>query len=300
MVPGVFLKSKKLIFIYITFVFSSAVFSYVWYWEFRPHGLEVYFFQDATAGGSPQLFTFIRTAKNKTILIDGGKSNQVIKKITHAMPFYRRRIDVVILTQLDDAHATGLVSVASRYTIGHFLFPALPGGAVVAPSSSYEELKNIVRDRKIAFENVNTAVAPKFTGIDGIQISFFFPDQNFKFSKTNKPLLAFSLEDVARSVSILFASGLSKTEQKYVLENSFDQAVKNRLLVFAPAGNAATLNEDFLAHIDPTQLIFSKKINSKNNNINAAAKVFSRTNIATEGDTRFFFDVGAFKKVKIE
>ncbi len=56
--------------------------------------------------------------KSKQILIDGGPDNSVLRCLAHHMPFYDRKIDVVVLTHDNSDHSTGLVEVNKRYRVG--------------------------------------------------------------------------------------------------------------------------------------------------------------------------------------
>lgn len=50
-------------------------------------------------------------------LIDGGPDDTVLSKLGQVLPWYDRRIDVLIPTHADADHITGLIEVARRYTI---------------------------------------------------------------------------------------------------------------------------------------------------------------------------------------
>lgn len=74
--------------------------------------LKVYFF-DVGQGDA----IFIEAPNGKQILIDGGPDNSVIQKLSKAMPFWDRTIDLILLTHHDADHLTGLVEVLKRYEV---------------------------------------------------------------------------------------------------------------------------------------------------------------------------------------
>ncbi len=74
--------------------------------------LKVYFF-DVGQGDS----IFIETEEKKQILIDGGPDNKVIQRLSEAMPFWDRTIDLIILTHPDKDHIAGLPEVLKRYRV---------------------------------------------------------------------------------------------------------------------------------------------------------------------------------------
>jgi beta-lactamase superfamily II metal-dependent hydrolase len=263
---------------------------YIWYWEYRPHGLEAYFFTEDGGVGSPPVSTFFRTSTGKTILVDGGKTSQIVRKISSVMPFYRKDIDVIVITNPDDAHVTGLVDVVKRYHVKKIIEPY----GVVSTSSSYLELKRVSSEKGLQLEEVKTGDMFNMSMIAKV----FFPDQSFQFSKTNPPRLVFSLGDASSSTSFLFAADISKSEQKYIagkfsLTDFFASniAATNRILVFPHAANAGALRDDFLTLIKPTTIIYSRKSKVKKGGEGLfATSSASAVNLADFGDTAFSFN----------
>lgn len=63
----------------------------------------------------------IVTPHGQTILIDGGPDASVLKKLGTVLPFWLRKIDLVILTHAHDDHLAGLIDVLKRYQIKQIL-----------------------------------------------------------------------------------------------------------------------------------------------------------------------------------
>jgi competence protein ComEC len=57
------------------------------------------------------------------VLIDGGPGRKVLERLGEEMPWWDRRIEVVILTHPEADHITGLLHVLDRYEVGLVLFP---------------------------------------------------------------------------------------------------------------------------------------------------------------------------------
>lgn len=64
----------------------------------------------------------IKTPDKQVILIDGGPDNRVLRRLGENLPFYRRRIDLVIYSHYHDDHTIGLVEVVERYQVGKLLY----------------------------------------------------------------------------------------------------------------------------------------------------------------------------------
>jgi len=63
----------------------------------------------------------IVTPHGQTILIDGGPDASVLKKLGTVLPFWLRKIDLVVLTHAHDDHLAGLIDVLNRYQIKQIL-----------------------------------------------------------------------------------------------------------------------------------------------------------------------------------
>lgn len=218
----------------------SVLFIYIAHFELRPHVLEVYFFH-LDRGRS----IFIKTPNNQTILIDGGQNSQILREITKAFPFYRRRIDTVIVTSPEAKNAGGLSEVMSRYDIGRVIEPTTMG-----TSSALLAFEKEVRKKRIKIEQVEKG--DQFE-IDGIKFNILFPDSIFRFNKTSKPEMVIHLSFA--STSALFLGDVSKTIQK-----SFVSLVEHiNLVEYAHSASDSRVSPDLFDKIDPDFVVINKK-----------------------------------------
>jgi len=56
-------------------------------------------------------------APNAQVLVDGGPTSEVVEKLTSVLPFWDRKLDLIINTHPHADHVTGLVSVLQRYQV---------------------------------------------------------------------------------------------------------------------------------------------------------------------------------------
>jgi competence protein ComEC len=87
----------------------------------------------------------IQTPNGQDILIDGGPDPQKINlELSKKLPFWDRTIDLVVCTQPQADHITGLVEVLQRYKVKQVLEPG-----VSYNSSIYQEWCNLVEEKHI-------------------------------------------------------------------------------------------------------------------------------------------------------
>lgn len=149
--------------------------------------------------------------KNKQVLIDGGPAStqggpsssdkELLLCLQSEMPFWDRKIEVVVNTHPDQDHFGGLTEVVSRYRIGYFLH----SGYDNPDSWRWQELKKLLIDKKICtkmvpagdafrvdklyFESLFPPLA-KSQAEQGLQTEFFdnqnkCPVPEFKFQSDN-------------------------------------------------------------------------------------------------------------------
>ncbi len=90
----------------------------------------------------------IQTPSHQNILIDGGPDPQKINlELSKKLPFWDRTIDLMISTQPQADHVTGLVEILQRYKVKQVLEPGVP-----YDSSIYQEWLKLVDEGQIKHE----------------------------------------------------------------------------------------------------------------------------------------------------
>lgn len=90
----------------------------------------------------------LATYKDIQILVDGGPNNKVLDCLSKYVPFWDRKIEIVMLSHPQTDHYTGLIEVFKRYKVEYFLANALNSDA-----PAYEALKEEVKLKKIRVVN---------------------------------------------------------------------------------------------------------------------------------------------------
>ena len=102
----------------ITILLVAVIYAIVSYRSYFVSDCFHVFFFDVGQGDSE----LIVTPKGKTILIDGGPDRKVLRGLGTALPFWRRKIDLLIITHAHDDHVVGSIEVMRRYQIKNILY----------------------------------------------------------------------------------------------------------------------------------------------------------------------------------
>jgi len=131
---------------------------------------------------------FIKTQKNKQILIDGGPSNVVVEKLNEVMPFFDRTIDLLILTHPDYDHLSGALEVLKRLDVKNVLMTG-----VYMESTYYDEFMKELKSKDI---NILIADSENDFKIDEVYFDILYPFENIsneKFDPINNSSIAILL-----------------------------------------------------------------------------------------------------------
>ncbi|MBU1992981.1 MAG: MBL fold metallo-hydrolase, partial [Patescibacteria group bacterium] len=105
-----------------------------------PDGLLHVYFLDVGQGDA----ILIQTPNSKFILVDGGPDDKVLTEMSDVMPFFEKKIDLLVLTHAHADHINGLVPVLKRYDVEKVLITGAKGYG-----SYYEEFTNLIAEKEV-------------------------------------------------------------------------------------------------------------------------------------------------------
>lgn len=115
---------------------------------------------------------FIRTPNRKDILLDGGPGKKVLDCLSHHMPFWDKRLELVILSHPHQDHFAGLIDVIKVYSILSFVTENLSN-----ESDSFAYFQKQLVEKAIQARFVYTADGIKTN--DGVGLRVLAPSQRF-------------------------------------------------------------------------------------------------------------------------
>jgi competence protein ComEC len=197
----------------------------------------------------------IQTPNGQNILIDGGPDPQKINlELSEKLPFWDRTIDLMVCTQPQADHITGLVDVLQRYKVKQALEPG-----VSYNSSIYEEWLRLIEDKEIEYD-----IARSGQEIDlgnGIALEVLNPPEAF-FEGTsddvdnNGVVLRLSWGQV----SFLFTADI-REEAEFELIGQRGN-LRSTVLKVAHHGSDTSTSQQFLAAVAPEVAIVSVGANN--------------------------------------
>ena len=122
-------------------------------WPQGPGQLSITFLDVGPAGEPPQgEAIFIRTAENKTVLIDGGMdATSLGQALDSRLLYWQRSLDMVILTTPRNDHLGGLQDVVTRYKIG-----SIRDAGMLHPTTTYARWRRTISERALSYTPVSS------------------------------------------------------------------------------------------------------------------------------------------------
>ena len=121
------MKTNLIITRWIFLVFLLFLTSLIWsmVWHFSPKTELEIAYLDIGQGDA----TLITAPNGNRLLIDGGEGAQILTAISDVLPFYDRRIDILLATHAHTDHLGGFPSVIDRFKVQAVIDNGLPGSS---------------------------------------------------------------------------------------------------------------------------------------------------------------------------
>lgn len=194
---------------------------------------------------------FIQTPTRNKILIDGGKrQGNVSFKVGSLMPFYDKKIDIVIATHADSDHIGGLIDVIDRFDVR----------ALIVPSQNPEKelgsfLIESARRKNIKIYEAKD-IARIILGEVVLEILPYF--ENIAYKNENQKSIVSKL--VYRQDSFLFTGDIDKFNENIFIEHDID--VSADVLKVAHHGSKSSSSNLFIKSVNPKVAVIQSGENS--------------------------------------
>ena len=216
-----------------------------WIYFSADNYLRVVFF-DVGQGDS----ALIITPQEQHILIDGGPTNQLVYQLDKYLPFYNRRIDLMILSHPEQDHLEGLIEVIKRYPVKRVL---LTGVQRQKTLPDYQVWLKLIDQKKIPFY---FPYQTKLIDLGETTIDVFYPWQDLTGVATE------DLNDTSivnklnfGQFSALFTGDISREIEAQLLKQPIN--LQSLILKVAHHGSKYSSYLPFFEAVDPHWAVIS-------------------------------------------
>ncbi|RJQ36516.1 MBL fold metallo-hydrolase [Candidatus Microgenomates bacterium] len=154
---------------FISFVLLGAIFLFQ-LTQFYDGKLHVVFCNVGQGDG-----IYIRSPKGLNIVIDGGPDDSILACLAKHMPFWDRKIQLVIMTHPHEDHLTGLIYILKNYKVLNFYSEKVQG------KQAYQELTSLLEKKKIKSKQIFRG--DRFILKDQVILATIWPKQNYQLAQ---------------------------------------------------------------------------------------------------------------------
>lgn len=203
--------------------------------------LRIYFY-DVGQGDA----IYIRSPENQDVVIDGGPDSTILSKLGRDMPFYDRKIELIILTHPHSDHLSGLIDILSRYQVDQILCSDID-----SDSGAYKEWENLISEKRISKSEAKSG-QQVFLGDAKIEI-LFSVNKNQKVSDLNDSSIVSRL--IFGQTSVLLTGDASQNVEEKILKQ--ESELNSNVLKVGHHGSKYSSSVKFLEKVEPQYAVIS-------------------------------------------
>lgn len=190
----------------------------------------------------------VKTEDNKYILVDSGMNFDVVQELQKVLPFWKRKIDLIILTHPDQDHAGGFPKLLEIYDIGEIIYWPINN-----PNLAFNQMKKIIDSKA----NVYSLTSKDDFNIGCCTyIDIVWPDKPLDLESDIKNVNDTSVSFVLKveGFSMFFGGDLGwKFEEEIFTNNQYDLDV----IKVGHHGSDSSTSIKFLKMVQPEYAVIS-------------------------------------------
>ncbi len=190
----------------------------------------------------------IQTPSGHDMIIDGGRSDVVLEKLSKQMSYFDRHIDVMVATHPDADHITGLIPILKKYQVDRIITSPLPGHTGISH----------VLEKNINDEHAEVHVAQKGDEIifgDGVVAHILYPSSNSHIKESDTNDASVSMVITYGDESVLLTGDLPSTHEGELLTDVLPHSVT--IYKAGHHGSKYSSGEQLLSYIRPEYAVIS-------------------------------------------
>src|SRR3989344_8096655 len=186
------------------------------------------------------------------VLVDGGPGAQVLERLTEEMPWYDKKLDVVVVTHFDRDHAEGITHVLERYEVGMVILPQYHPTTGIG-----RQLLSQVIDKKIPYRFGWYGQSISAGDMQFRVVSPIPGRQWERLAKSKANNASIIMRADIQDVSLLLTGDAEKGIETQLLNSVPAQAFDVDVLKVGHHGSKTSTSQDFLNAITPSTSLVS-------------------------------------------
>ncbi|HZJ41728.1 MAG TPA: MBL fold metallo-hydrolase [Patescibacteria group bacterium] len=188
----------------------------------------------------------IKTPNNKIVIIDGGPDNLILRRLGEEIPFYKRKIDLIITSHFHEDHITGLIEIFRRYKVKYLVL-----GENIKQFYPAALLFSEARKQNTKIIYVNTQI--KFAFLSDCYLNILNPINMSKNNDNDNDSLISKLS--CGDLTFLSSGDNEGSVEEEILKTDFDLSAQ--IFKASHHGSKTSNTYDFLEAVSPELMVIS-------------------------------------------
>lgn len=184
----------------------------------------------------------------QVMLVDGGPDKRILRRLGEELPFWERRIDMIVVSHPHEDHYGGLQSVVERYSVGVVLLTGIE-----TRSQSYQQFVQTVQKRNIPIYLVEKQ---EQVSLGDVQLDIIYPDHSLKghwISNLNNSSIVIRV--AYKEIDMLLTGDAEEEEEAELIATGVD--VTADILKVGHHGSDTSSTESFVKAVSPEIAVIS-------------------------------------------
>ncbi|MEQ1499902.1 MAG: MBL fold metallo-hydrolase [Parcubacteria group bacterium] len=193
---------------------------------------------------------FIESPTGVQVLVDGGPNKTLMKEVARVLPWYDRKIDMIVVTNPDRDHYEGFIPLLDKYSVGVVLEPG---------TFNHNEVYDLFQN-KISTKKIPKIIARRGQIVDlggGAYLQILFPDRDVSGVSSNTGSIVMKL--VYGETSVMLQGDSIASIENYLIGLDGDN-IKSTILKAGHHGSRTSSSEEYVSMVSPTWTVVSSGI----------------------------------------
>ena len=198
---------------------------------------------------------YIQAPNGNDIIIDGGPGRNLLGQLAKVMPFYKRNVGAILVTNPDADHYSGFIDLLDRYQVG-MDFEA----GTISDTPTRHLFLHKLDDHHIPVMIAKRGMKIVLDQKDGVYLSILFPDRDVSSFATNDGSIIAKL--VYGNTSVLLQGDASQKDELYLLKLD-SIGLKADILKVGHHGSKTSTAPAYVQAVGPEWAIISAGLNNR-------------------------------------
>lgn len=193
---------------------------------------------------------YIKAPNGKELIIDGGPDQKLLSELGSIMPFFDKKIDMIIVTNPDKDHYAGFIDLMDKYQVDQLVEPG-----TISSTPTYHAFKEKVKEKGLIETIAGRGMKIVLDKKKNVYLDILFPDQDVKDFSTNDGSLVAKL--VYGNTSVMFQGDSPQKIENYLINTYGKEELKADILKAGHHGSRTSTGKSYVEAVSPKWVLIS-------------------------------------------